>query len=279
MGITLERILAGRWIAGPRIEDAMLVASELNKAGIKAMVNYLGEELRDEESIEDAVKTYISLVKRARKNNVRISIAVKPTQIGMSIGMEEAKRNYLRILEAAGTAGIFTWLDMENYMYVDNTINLYLWNRRKAMAGICLQAYLKRSVGDLKRITKAEGTVRLVKGAYREGEEISYRKRSEINRNYRKMMRYLFDNSQRFMIATHDKEMISTAVRMNKRSRKDLSFAMLKGINNRYAKKLSSEGMKVEIYLPFGERWIDYAYRRLREASNISLLIRHIFDE
>ena len=278
MGITFEQILAGRWIAGPRIEDAMLVASELNKTGIKVMVNYLGEELTDEESIEDAVKTYISLVKAARKNNARISIAVKPTQIGMSIGMGEAKRNYLRILDAARSAGIFTWLDMEAYKYVDDTIDLYLWNRRKGMAGICLQAYLKRSMEDLKLITKSGGTVRLVKGAYREAGEISYRKRSEINRNYRRLMRYLFDNSQRFMIATHDKEMISAAIRMNKERRKDVSFAMLRGINNRYAKKLASEGMSVEIYLPFGKRWVDYAYRRLREASNISLLIRHAFD-
>ena len=131
---------------------------------------------------------------------------------------------------------------------------------------------------DLKLITKSGGTVRLVKGAYREDEAIAYRERGRINRNYRKTMRYLFDNSQRFTIATHDKEITLKALRLNKEYKRDITHAMLKGIHNQYAVELAKSGESVSIYIPFGEKWKEYAFRRISEGSNMHLVINSLFE-
>jgi proline dehydrogenase len=41
--------------------------------------------------------------------------------------------------------------------------------------------------------------------------------------------------------------------------------------------ELARKGEKVSIYVPFGERWISYSYRRLKELSNLKLVIRSLF--
>ena len=44
----LEKIIAGKWIAGPSINDALKRAEHFNKLGMHTIINYLGEELTSE---------------------------------------------------------------------------------------------------------------------------------------------------------------------------------------------------------------------------------------
>ena len=275
----LERLFAGRWMAGPEISDALAIAQKLNSIGIRAKINYLGEDLSDKVMVNDAVKTYLEVIDEARKRKVEIFIAVKPTQIGSLQGRKALLSNYLRITKAARSAGIMTWLDMESHREVDETLWLYGKEMKRGMVGICIQSYLKRSFGDMKRIVEDGGVVRLVKGAYRENESIAYASRKEIGDNYTEMMRYLFKNSEKFMIATHDKDMIRKALALERKYRKKAMFGMLNGVRNRYALELAEKGEDVTIYLPFGKEWVQYAYRRLRESSNLKLILRSLMEK
>ena len=91
-------------------------------------------------------------------------------------------------------------------------------------------------------------------------------------------MNYLFRHSKEFMIATHDTGLIREALLLNRSYRRDVTYAMLNGIRNKYAVGLAKRGNKTAIYLPFGERWLDYAFRRLREEGHLSLLIKSLFE-
>jgi proline dehydrogenase len=279
MNSYLERLFAGRWIAGPEISDALAAALKLNSLRIRAKINYLGEDLSDKVMVNDAVKTYLEVIDEARKRKVEIFIAVKPTQIGSLQGRKALLSNYLRITKAARSAGIMTWLDMESHREVDETLWLYGKEMKRGMVGICIQSYLKRSFEDMKRIVEDGGVVRLVKGAYRENESIAYASRKEISDNYTEMMRYLFKSSEKFMIATHDTDMIRKALALERKYRKKAMFGMLNGVRNKYALELAEKGEDVTIYLPFGKEWIQYAYRRLRESSNLKLILRSLMEK
>ncbi len=279
MNSYLERLFAGRWIAGPEISDALAAALKLNSLRIRAKINYLGEDLSDKVMVNDAVKTYLEVIDEARKRKVEIFIAVKPTQIGSLQGRKALLSNYLRITKAARSAGIMTWLDMESHREVDETLWLYGKEMKRGMVGICIQSYLKRSFEDMKRIVEDGGVVRLVKGAYRENESIAYASRKEISDNYTEMMRYLFKSSEKFMIATHDTDMIRKALALERKYRKKAMFGMLNGVRNRYALELAEKGEDVTIYLPFGKEWVQYAYRRLRESSNLKLILRSLMEK
>jgi len=274
----LEKIIAGKWIAGPSINDALKRAEHFNKLGMYTIINYLGEELTSEKEVEDAVEKYISLINEIKSNGLNSSISVKTTQLGLRIGKELAYKNYDKLAESARRSKVFLWLDMEASDTVDETIKAYERQVDKGNVGIAIQAYLRRSAGDIRELVKINGVVRLVKGAYSEKREIAFQRKEEINKNYERLMLYLFKNAREFTLATHDSNMIEKGLELNKKYKREVTYAMLNGIRNEYAKSLAEHGERVAIYIPFGYKWIDYAYRRMRERRHVSLIMRSLIS-
>ncbi len=274
-----ELLLASRWISGPRIEDAIKITHRFNKRGAHGMINFLGEGNKSKTQVTKTVDEYILLLKEIKKSRINACISIKPTQIGLLIGCNEAIKNYSKIVEYAKKYHIDVWLDMEEYQYVNSTIKIYYTKIKYPNTGICIQSYLKRSINDVQKISLAGGRIRLVKGAYKESRSISYPKRALSTKNYVLLMEYLFKNSKNFIIATHDINMVSKAKQLSKiYNNRKFSYAMLCGIRNKDAIKLALAGNNVYIYIPYGTQWIKYAKRRLKEMSNLKLIIRSLFS-
>ena len=273
----IEKAVAGRWIAGPGIDDALEKARKLNRQGIKAILNHLGEAYNKKENVDDAVDTILGLIEAIGKRKVRADVAVKGTQLGMLLGWDILTKNYGRVVRAAAKHGITVWLDMEEYEYVTRTIKLYLLGRNRS-TGICIQSYLRRSLYDMKNIAVHGGMIRLVKGAYSGPERVAFQSRQETTDNYYVLMDYLFKHSKRFTIGTHDEAIVRKAIELNKRYKRNVTYAMLNGIRGKLARELAQRGEKVSVYVPFGREWIPYSYRRLKEASNLKLFVRSIFE-
>ncbi len=270
-----EHLLAGRWIAGERISDAIRVAKRLNDDGIAAIINYLGERHTDEKKVMSTVKEYSKLISSIEKSFVKADIALKPTEIGLAIDEGEFVRNYTVITRLALKHKVFVWLDMEESEFVDSTMRAYMIAVKKRNVGICIQSYLKRSEGDLEELLSHKAIVRLVKGAYRpKGRE--FYSSSGTDRNYVKLMRILFERGDRFTIASHDARVVEAARRLNGRYRRDVTYAMLEGMRMDYAERLAGDGEKVSIYVPYGKEWAAYSYRRLRELGSLKLVARSL---
>ncbi len=274
LGSLLGKTLAGRWVAGAGINDAILRAESLNSMGMGVILNYLGEEFTKQGDVEETVLTYMRLINKIARERVVAGISLKPTQLGLRIGRRLAERNYNKIVRAARGKNVFVWLDMEAYDAVDATISMYARQVARRGVGIALQASLKRSQDDAKRIVGMKGVVRLVKGAYQEPRKIGVGGSKEVTHSYLRIMNYLFRNSDEFTIATHDGPLIREAMSLNRSYRRNVTYAMLNGIRNRYAQRLAATNNSVAIYVPFGARWLDYASRRLREQGHAALVLR-----
>ncbi|MCL5008406.1 MAG: proline dehydrogenase family protein [Candidatus Marsarchaeota archaeon] len=272
-----EKLIAGRWVAGPEIKDALLAAKRINSAGITAILNYLGEDFSDADSVEDSLVVYLQLISAIKRNKIKACISVKPSQLGLKINYSTALDNYSKITAKARKYGIFTWLDMEAHDAVDDTIRMYCHELRKGAVGICLQSYLLRSAKDAKELAAKGAVIRLVKGAYSEGSDIAYQNRASTTENYARIMRYLFRKSDKFMIATHDPKMMDMAFKLSSATGKKPMYAMLNGIRNSYAAQLAKHE-HVFLYVPFGAAWLPYASRRLREEGHIQLILRSLFE-
>ena len=279
MSGTIERVFSGRWIAGPSIADAVREAKRIQSYQIVPIVNYLGEAYKEKKSVERTIRIYMKLIDTLKRNRLEFNISLKPSQLGVLIDKGYCSANYSKVVRYARRAGIFVWLDMEESSIVDDTIALYKKEIGDGGVGICIQSYLKRSAGDIADITKLDGAViRLVKGAYSAGTDTAYNDRDKVTANYYRLMLQLFKKGKKFTIATHDAKIISRALALNKRYKRDVTFAMLRGIRNDYLIKLAKSGHKTTMYLPFGEEWISYSYRRLREAGHLSLIIRSLLE-
>lgn len=273
-----ERLFAGRWIAGPGIDDAMAVARRFNKRGVSAIFNYLGEDLKDRRMVDDAVSVYSELIRRTGAAGVRASISAKPTQLGASISYSTFMKNYNRIVKLAKANGVFVWFDMESHGMVDTVIRAYRSDMKSKDTGICIQAYLTRSYDDALRLARTGAIIRLVKGAYKESPDVAYQSREAVTANYMKIMEMLFRESRHFMIATHDLAIIERARKLNRRYKRNVEYAMLNGIRNPYAVSMASRGESVSVYVPFGRAWLNYSYRRLKEAGHLSLILKSVLE-
>ncbi len=279
-GIT-ERLLyriAKRWIAGYSLDDAIKVAHDANNRKLRVILNRLGEHTPDEKLIQDYTEEYFRLLDRIRAEKIDGTISVKPSQLGLAANPSLYKTNLLRIVERAEEYDEFVWIDMENSPYTEETLETYreiLPGHRQL--GVCLQANMKRTESDLKDLILRGGIIRLVKGAYPERGEVAYKKRSEVNANYVRLMTMLFERGGRFAIGTHDGKLIDNARELAKDRNPNFEFQLLKGIRDDIKPTLIEEGYRVSEYIPYGPEWYNYSKRRMRERKrNILLLLRSI---
>ena len=117
----------------------------------------------------------------------------------------------------------------------------------------------------------------MVKGAYPESGELAYKKRSDVDANYVRLMTMLFEGGGRFAIGTHDGKLIDKARELARTQEQDFEFQLLKGIRDDIKPILIDEGYRVSEYVPYGPEWYNYSKRRMRERKrNILLLLRSI---
>jgi proline dehydrogenase len=171
---------------------------------------------------------------------------------------------------------------MESSRFTEDSINIYndVFSANKNV-GICIQSYLKRSENDVEKLLRIGGKMRLVKGAYNEPATIAYKTRKEIDRNYTTLMERLFKASVGiFSVATHDDKLVHEATRMSEKYPRNFEFALLKGIRDNLKLQLVNKGYRVTEYIPYGQNWMPYSIRRLREKpSNFLLLTRSLLSK
>ena len=279
--------LSKKWIAGYNIDDALNYALNANERGIKSIINYLGEDFKNENYVKKTVIEYKNLIDRIRMANIQGSLSIKLTQIGLSIDTNFCSNQLMEIISCAKKNQIFIWIDMESFENVESTLSIYqnMLKETKGI-GIVLQSYLKRSYSDMSKLLQYNANIRLVKGAYNEKEEHAFHRKSEIDDNYYEMLKLFFNTdlieNQFFAIATHDSALIQKSLELFSNSnlkKETLHFQFLKGIREKLKIELLSKGFTVEEYIPYGENWLPYSMRRIKEKkSNIFLLMRSLIS-
>ena len=287
----LEKLLfklSKKWIAGYTIDDVLSCSLKANERGLKCIINYLGENFKNPEIVKNTVLEYKNLINKMRIRNIQGSVSIKPTQIGLSIDINFCLNHLLEIISVANKNRIFIWIDMESFETVDSTLSIYkqVFEETNEI-GIVLQSYLKRSSSDLSNLFKYNANIRLVKGAYHENEDHAYQRKFEIDNSYFKMVKIFLQNknigqNQIFAIATHDCNLIEKSINLYSLSdlkKEHLHFQFLKGIREKLKMDLLDRGFIVEEYIPYGENWLPYSLRRIREKkSNILLLMRSLIS-
>jgi proline dehydrogenase len=270
--------IAKHWIAGETYEEAMKRAEQSNANKMLGIINLLGEDVTAEAETTAATSEYLEILKAIDARKIRSCVSIKPTQLGLSIDKKLFEDNLNSILSTAKSFGNFVWVDMEGSSYTKDTIDSYLEFRRKFdNVGVAIQTYLKRSEEDVNRILDSKGMIRLVKGAYNEKPEIAFKNKKQVNENFSKLMRTLFERGQGFAIGTHDEKLIEEAVELSRGRQVDFEFEMLMGIRDAKKVELVQRGHRVSEYIPYGKGWWAYSVRRIREhKSNIFLLARSL---
>jgi len=276
-------IFAKKYIAGPTLDDAIRVTRELMAKGGMSTIDVLGEFVTTKEMVENELHACSTVLDAIVENHLDSNLSVKPTSLGLGIDPEYGYENIKTLLKKAKSLGLFVRLDMENSPYTTPTIELYKKLRDNGFdnVGIVLQAYMRRSMDDVKSLIEYKPSVRLCKGIYVEPKEIAYKDKEEIRENYRRLLKTMLDNDFYVGIATHDEPLILYAEELIKQrgmTREQYEFQMLLGVRNERRDQLLAEGHRLRVYVPFGTDWFGYSTRRLKENPKmVNDVIKSIF--
>jgi proline dehydrogenase len=262
--------IASNFVAGETQGAAMDHVDDLNDRGVEGILNLLGEHYDDRADADADTQAYVDLVTALADRDTRSCISVKPSQIGLDIGEDVFRENLARIVAAADC---LVWIDMEDHTTTDVTLDAFEHHARETdgNVGVCVQANLKRTREDLERLADLPGKVRLVKGAYDEPKEIAYKKKAEVDEAYREYLEYMFEHFEDgIAVGSHDPEMISLAADLHAEYGTPYEVQMLMGVREDEQTRLAAD-VDVYQYIPYGEKWFSYFYRRVRERKSNAL--------
>ncbi len=136
-----------------------------------------------------------------------------------------------------------------------------------------MQANLKRTREDLARLAELPGKVRLVKGAYDEPAEIAYREKRRVDEAYREDLAFMFEAfDDGVAVGSHDPAMIEHAQELHAEFGTPYEVQMLMGVRESAQFDLATnEDVTVYQYVPYGDKWFSYFYRRIRERKSNAL--------
>jgi proline dehydrogenase len=194
---------------------------------------------------------------------------MKVTSLGLDISEEACWSNTDMLARRASEIGSRVEMDMEDASYTDRNLALvFAMHEKHASVRAVIQAYLYRSAADIDRLCERAVPVRLCKGAYSESATVAFAKKADVDDNYLKLMRILFDRGTFPAIATHDDRMIEQTVAYVKRrgiAPDAFEFQMLYGVRRTLQQRIVDQGYKLRLYVPYGAAWYPYFMRRIAE--------------
>ena len=274
--------MSRRFVAGETLDDAVAAARKLNDLGMMTSLDYLGENVSTTTDAQRARDAYLEIFDRIAAEKLDANVSCKLTQMGLDLSPEFCEGLVLSVVERAASYDNFLRVDMEGSIYTQRTVDLVKRIRlRNVAVGTVIQSYLYRSEKDIQDLLAYKCRIRLCKGAYKEGPDVAFERKQDVDGNYVRLMQRLLQSGVYHGIATHDPRMIGETIRWaaeKKISKNEFEFQMLYGIRTDLQRRLVKGGFRVRVYIPYGQDWFPYFMRRLAERpANIGFLARNFF--
>jgi proline dehydrogenase len=282
----LTRRLVRRFVAGTTVEEAFAVIEGVTAKGCLAAITYLGENVKTPAEARVAADVYLEILDEIKRRNLPCLPSLKLTHLGLDLSEPLCLENVRRILERAQAAGTRVWIDMESTAYTDRTLEIYATLKRSFPNVACvIQAYLRRSEADIRRLIGLGAAVRLCKGAYREPADVAFPDKGDVDANYARLMDVLLsphalERRAYPAFATHDEGLIWRAAERARAlgiASDRFEMQMLYGIRPDLHAAIRDRGLRLRVLVPFGEDWYGYFVRRLAERpANLLFLVRNL---
>ncbi len=263
------------YIAGEQLSDAVKVGRKLNEQGMLLTVDILGEFIKTKAEAEFFKRQCLEILETITREKLDGNLSLKPTQMGLLLDEQFAYDNIREIVAKAAELDNFVRIDMEDIACTDQTLDFYrrLRDEFPKHVGVVLQAYLRRTPQDIEDLSDKPMHYRLCKGIYNEPRTAAWKDPETINRSFVECLELMFKHGAYVGIATHDEKLIFEALRLIKKynlNPEQYEFQMLLGVDPELRQILVDAGHRLRVYLPYGESWMPYSRRRLKENPNIA---------
>jgi proline dehydrogenase len=275
-----------RFMPGADVASALAAAMDFQVEGLASEFTRLGENISRIEDGDAVSALYADLMDDIARRKLDGEISVKLTQLGFDLDEDRTMTHAAILADRAAQTGKTLWIDMEGSAYAERTIGFY--ERLKAdhpNTGLCLQAYLRRTAADIRRLMPLAPRIRLVKGAYAEPAAIAYQSRHDVDSNYLALTVSMLAAQKagtdvRIGLGTHDVRLIEQAAEHAAAlglPKAAFEVQMLYGIRMDQQRRLARDGYKVRDLIAYGEAWYPWYMRRLAERpANVIFALRQM---
>ena len=268
----LGQRMSKRFVAGNTVADGVEVTKQLNARGIAVTIDNLGENVTNLEEAQHSSKLYHEMIDQIVAGGLNCNVSLKLTHMGMDVDEKLCRELVSDLVDHAAYVNSFVRVDMEGSPYTQKTLDLVhdLHSRpgHEGRVGTVIQAYLFRSEKDVEDLLAKRIRIRLCKGAYKEGPEIAFQDKADVDKNYVHLAKILLKSGVYHGIATHDENIIKQVKEFATQEKIDpnsFEFQMLYGIRRDLQEQLVKTGWRMRVYVPFGTEWYPYFMRRLAE--------------
>ncbi len=263
------------YIAGEDLGAAVATTKELNSKGMVATIDILGEFIKTKEEAISFKQQCLDILNGIDKEGLDANLSLKPTQMGLELDKNFAFENIREIVALAASLNNFVRIDMEDHPCTDDTLEFFrrLRDEFPGHVGVVVQSYLRRTLDDVENLSDGPLNFRLCKGIYNEPRRVAYKDMEIINRSFTCCLEKMFEKKAYVGIATHDEKLVFEAQQLINRfglKREEYEFQMLLGVDPELRDLLVEQGHRLRIYVPFGEKWMPYSRRRLKENPSIA---------
>jgi proline dehydrogenase len=279
---SVSQRFTSRFVAGQSLEEGIRVLNKLQAEQITATLDCLGENVTSLQEAAQSREAYLKALEAIRVNQLQSTVSIKLTQFGLDFSDEACMNNVIALVEQARLMGSRVEIDMESSEYTDRTLQIVtsLHHRFGGFVRAVIQAYLYRSEDDIRALNGQGIPIRLCKGAYREPGEVAFPLKADVDSNYVKLMKLLLDEGTNPAIASHDESIVTQAlqhVREQKIAADRFEFQMLYGIRRDLQRRLTADGYRLRLYVPYGDAWYPYFMRRLAERpANVFFIAKNL---
>ncbi|WP_201304979.1 proline dehydrogenase family protein [Streptomyces sp. GS7] len=161
----LVRKVAGRYVAGETLTDALDHAKRIRGTGHRTTVDYMGESCRAPQRATEATEVFLDAAGLLAPG---CSLSLDLSRIGLVVDEELAPANATRIAHATAETNREMIISAEGSDRPDSVLALHRsLCRRFDHVGVTIQARLHRTSDDLQQLLALPGRIRLVKGSAR----------------------------------------------------------------------------------------------------------------
>ncbi|WP_306589640.1 proline dehydrogenase family protein [Geothrix sp. 21YS21S-4] len=277
LGTPVLRDLAGRFVGGDDLSAGLAAVRGLNARGIRGSLNFHGMHATDPAEAIAAADEALDALHRIRAEGLDSHVSVKLTKLGLDVDPNLCLAQLRRVLDGAAETGGFVRIDMEEAVYVDQTLGIFEAMQDHYGAGtvgLVIQSYLRGRERDLDRLLERGARVRLVKGGYRESAAAAFRSAAEVDAAFRRDIERLLARGVFPAIATHDAGAVAWAQELAAQmgmEKTAFEFQMLYGVKPALQDRLVAEGYAVRCYVPYGGDWATHLVGCLRRLPASAL--------
>jgi proline dehydrogenase len=264
LGEDLAWRAARRYVAGPTLAEALAVSRRLAGRGLGASVDLFGEQVASPEVAERIGDEYVALARALGDQPESVWLSIDLSHIGLDVSAAFCRQQLVRVVGAIGGVRRIQ-VGAEDAARTDPVLEVvHALAADGAPMMATLQANLRRSPEDGRRLARAGIPIRLVKGAYVERPQVAWPWGEATDVAYLRLAHQLVGDGAALALATHDRVLREALLAAFGQR---VSCELLLGVRPADADELAARGYSVRLYVPYGQDWFRYWMRRLAEAQ------------